>query len=168
METKLNRKEAIKAIKMYMLLHLNIEEKGNILLGEGLDSVVNEDESWNQGEIFKHKNNKLIVGQFQFGALVTNKYLEALIKDLYKVDIEIIDQQPEIKQVAKCICCGYKVAFENEEIDICPVCYWQYSYIKNEESYSSPNHSSLKDYRENFQSKYEKDTDNLRYKIFSK
>ena len=168
MITKLNRNEVIKAIQLHRLLYLNIQEKGNILLGEGLENIGDEKEGWNEGEISKYEYNLLIIEQFQFSSLITNEYLELLMKDLYKVEVAIVSQQPKTENAAKCICCYYKIAFEKEDIDICPVCDWQDVYIENDESYSPANHSSLKDYRENFQQHYTEDIKNLKYKKFSK
>jgi Zn finger protein HypA/HybF involved in hydrogenase expression len=165
---KLSRKETIRAIQLHRLLYLPIEEKGNILLSEGLEGIGDEDEGWNEEEISNYENNSLIMGQFQLGNLVTNEYLQLLMDNLYKREIEIIDKQPILEGVIRCVCCEFKIAFEKEDIDICPVCNWQDVYIESEDKYSSANYSSLKDYRETFNKIYAENSHDLKYKKFSK
>jgi hypothetical protein len=163
---KLSRKEAIRAIQLHRILYLPIEEKGNILLGEGLEDIGDEDEGWNEEEISKYENNLLIMEQFQFNNLITNEYLQLLMADLYKCEIKVIDPQPILEDAIKCICCGFKISFKEGDIDICPVCNWQDVYTEDEDKYSSTNHSSLKQYREHFKKIYTENSHQVKYKQF--
>lgn len=165
MKLELKRKEVIDIIKNYYIMNLSLDERGNVLIANGIEDIGDEVEGWNESEIMKYEYNILIYEQYDYGELITNKYLELLVLHLYKVNVIIIDSEPVPVTAIRCVCCGYKTAFEREGYSICPVCSWEDDF-SGEDDYSHPNHSTLKVYREKFSQKKSEDPDNLVYKMF--
>ncbi|MFD2909210.1 CPCC family cysteine-rich protein [Flavobacterium ardleyense] len=150
MGIELSRKEAIRIIQDYMLLHLSIEEKGNILIGYG-GKVINEDnDEWIVSEILNIKNNRIIRANYNYSKLITNTYLELKIKEFYDLEIAIISNKNyDFDSYYSCVCCNYIISKKRTLYSICPVCYWEDDFTEGE-TYSGPNHSSLKDYKLKF------------------
>jgi len=79
--------------------------------------------------------------------LVINNMTEGQCADLFRV---LNINMPERH---KCMCCGYYTLVGNSEeiaYDICDVCYWENDGCKNDEDFSTCNHMTLGQARENF------------------
>jgi hypothetical protein len=150
LKIQLKRKKAIRIIQDYQLLHLSFEERGNLLLGYGKDVVNENNDEWIVDKVLKVKYNKIVRENYNYSKLITNNYLELKIKEFYGIEIFII---PDIKNTFddyhSCVCCNYIISKKRRIHSICPVCSWQ-DDLTNEDKYSSPNRSSLKDYISNF------------------
>ncbi|MEN7547388.1 CPCC family cysteine-rich protein [Rapidithrix thailandica] len=166
MRIEISRKDAIRLIQDYHLLHLTIDERGDILLSNGIE-VTDEDDKWLFDEILKEKYNETIRENFNYNTLVRNEYIELQVQALFNKEVSVKDSGKELdgKSAHACVCCGYKTSFDREFHNICPVCFWQDDFTEGDE-YSSPNRSSLNDFREHFFSNT--DTDSEIFKKFHK
>lgn len=77
---------------------------------------------------------------------ISNEYLTSFLKKRFNCEFVILGDEPELN---KCSCCGYLTLPERGHYDVCPVCLWEDDGRSEEwiDSYSTANHSSLKDYR---------------------
>jgi hypothetical protein len=70
---------------------------------------------------------------------------------------EEIESSDEIRITGKelqCPCCDYYTLSSRGNYDICPICFWEDDGVDLDDldSYSGPNHMTLKEGRENFKS----------------
>jgi hypothetical protein len=77
---------------------------------------------------------------------VSNTYLSDKLRELGHKD-KIDEPDP---QLLACPCCSYKTLTRRGHYDICPVCFWEDDGSNNSSRYSSPNHMTLEDGRQNF------------------
>ena len=150
LKIQLKRKEAIRVIQDYYLLNLSLEERGNILLGYG-EEVINDDtDEWLPNQIFKAKNNKIIRDNFSYSKLITDDYLAYKIDEFYQKKVDVTSsKENNLSDYHSCVCCSYKVSKKRRVHSICPVCSWQDDFTEGD-TYSSPNRSTLNDYKSEF------------------
>lgn len=78
---------------------------------------------------------------------VRNEYLSKKVSAILGFNYEI---EGLIEELYCCPCCKFKTLPRKGEYDICPVCFWEDDGTTNPNSYSSPNHMTLKQARDNF------------------
>ncbi|WBV56555.1 CPCC family cysteine-rich protein [Chryseobacterium daecheongense] len=122
----------INILSLYDYSKMTIEERENIIELEGIE----------EEEIYEWLKEKYIG--------VTISYIEEKINKLYGFSF-IITGTP--KELVPCPCCGYKTILEKGNYEICPVCFWEDDGSINDLKYSSANHMTLKDAKENFKLK---------------
>lgn len=79
----------------------------------------------------------------------SNKYLEQYLAFLYKEPFSVLGNEDILEE---CPCCGYLSLPNRGYYNVCPVCYWEDDGKLSDEldSYSSVNHSTLREYRIKF------------------
>ncbi|ECZ6303204.1 hypothetical protein RIV76_001685 [Salmonella enterica] len=144
--TMITRKSAIKIFSIYKVSLLSKADIENLLFAE-----YNDEES---GEPIIYENIyddnvqdfliELHADIIFFG--LSNEYLSAFLKKCFNCEFVILGDEPELN---KCPCCGYLTLPERGQYDVCPVCLWEDDGRSEDwlDSYSTVNHSSLKDYR---------------------
>lgn len=78
---------------------------------------------------------------------VKNDYLSKRVSKILNKKI-IVEGQPET--LLACPCCQYRTLKERGLYYICPVCFWEDDGNDNSAKYSSPNHMTLAEGRDNF------------------
>lgn len=78
---------------------------------------------------------------------VRNEYLSKRVSEIMHSDQEVEGLQ---EQLHSCPCCEFKTLPTKGEYDICPVCFWEDDGNTEANNYSSPNHMTLAQARENF------------------
>lgn len=78
---------------------------------------------------------------------VKNEYLQRKAQSL-GVQVDAIEGEPE--RLNACPCCRYLSLPDRGEYTICSVCFWEDDGSDEPERYSSPNHMTLRQGRENF------------------
>ncbi|WP_282705073.1 CPCC family cysteine-rich protein, partial [Paenibacillus riograndensis] len=73
---------------------------------------------------------------------------------LSKLVSAILDSNQEVEglpeELYSCPCCEFKTLPTKGEYDICPVCFWEDDGSRDPSHYSSPNHMTLAQARDNF------------------
>lgn len=78
---------------------------------------------------------------------VRNEYLSKQVSEIIHSSQEVEGLQEELYT---CPCCEFKTLPTKGEYDICPVCFWEDDGNTDSYYYSSPNHMTLAQARENF------------------
>ncbi|WP_373691688.1 CPCC family cysteine-rich protein [Hyalangium versicolor] len=78
---------------------------------------------------------------------VKNAYLQRKAQSL-GIQVNTVEGEPETLHV--CPCCHYRSLPERGEYTICNVCFWEDDGSDVPDHYSSPNHMTLRQGRENF------------------
>lgn len=76
-----------------------------------------------------------------------NKDLSNEVSKIIRKNAIVTGEEPH-KYI--CPCCGNKTLDSIGEYDICPICHWEDNGITDEETYSAPNHMTLKESRERY------------------
>jgi hypothetical protein len=77
---------------------------------------------------------------------VSNEFLEFNLEKLHFQNITIVG---EVESLHPCPCCAYKT-LDGQSYSICKICLWEDDGTTQDDIYSSPNHSTLADYRRLF------------------
>lgn len=78
---------------------------------------------------------------------VRNEYLSKRVSAILGSNQEVEGLQEELYS---CPCCEFKTLPTKGEYDICPVCFWEDDGSTDPSYYSSPNHMTLAQARDNF------------------
>lgn len=78
---------------------------------------------------------------------VKNEYLSKLVSEILKENI-VVEGQPE--KLFACPCCKYETIKERGNYDICPMCFWEDDGSDDPLRYSSSNHMTLVEGRNNY------------------
>lgn len=142
----ITRKPAIETFSIYKTSLLSKADIENLLFAEYNDEESGEPIAYEniydddvQDFLIKFHTEIIFFG-------ISNEYLSRFLKQSFNLDFVIFGNEPELN---KCPCCGYLTLPERGQYDICPVCLWEDDGRSEDllESYSTVNHSSLKDYR---------------------
>ncbi len=79
---------------------------------------------------------------------IKNEYLSEIIFDILQEEITV-EGRPE--ELFRCPCCCYKTIIKRGNYYVCPVCYWEDDGNDEPSIYSSPNHMTLIEGKENFE-----------------
>ncbi|UQS14287.1 CPCC family cysteine-rich protein [Pseudomonas sp. HS6] len=164
---KINRQQAINKISNETLISLDHGERESLLLDWwGIDdtspefftlseqlqhSIKTNDDLPN--DINDSKYNELIqVALTSKFKGVTNIYLSKKLASLKLGDYEVYG---DIEPLEVCPCCGYHTLPSLADYDICDLCHWEDNGTTSLDSYSSPNHMTLREAKESFAKKSE-------------
>ncbi|OKP73899.1 hypothetical protein A3842_21400 [Paenibacillus sp. P3E] len=78
---------------------------------------------------------------------VRNEYISKSVSEILQSFHEVEGSQEELYS---CPCCEFKTLPTKGEYDICPVCFWEDDGNRELSYFSSPNHMTLAQARENF------------------
>ncbi|WP_167748738.1 CPCC family cysteine-rich protein [Pseudomonas kribbensis] len=84
---------------------------------------------------------------------ITNIYLSKRLASLKLGDYEVYG---DIEPLEACPCCGYHTLPSLANYDICDLCHWEDNGTTSLDSYSSPNHMTLREAKESFAKKIRK------------
>ncbi|GAV15271.1 CPCC family cysteine-rich protein [Paenibacillus sp. NAIST15-1] len=158
----MNRDEAIAIILKTTIEDLSKEEREGILIDWwGIDQDDPEFDKLPetlQSEILNYDEPQKDVMNEVYSALLLvalrKKYLGVRNEYLSKRVTAILDSNQEVEGVQEefysCPCCEFKTLPTKGEYDICPVCFWEDDGSTDPSYYSSPNHMTLAQARENF------------------
>ena len=82
---------------------------------------------------------------------VNNEYISTELSSLLEEQVIV---EGLVENMYPCPCCGYlslPEELDDRAYDICPVCFWEYDGIEEDEKYSSPNHMTLGEGKSNYQ-----------------
>jgi hypothetical protein len=159
---KISRKLALTHLAIIKIAQCSEEDVDNILFAEYL----NEDgESIEYSDIFDDSIQECLLNYFIDVKLkgFTNEYLQKYLVGLYKEPFTVVGNEDVLEE---CPCCGYLTLPSGGGYDVCSVCYWEDDGKPSSEldSYSSVNHSTLREYREKFEEK-NAELNNIPYKL---
>lgn len=158
----MNRDEAIAIILKSTIEDLSKEEREEILIDWwGIDQ---DDPEFNnlpetlQSEILNYDEPQKDIMDKGYSALLLvalrKKYLGVRNDYLSKRVSAILDSNQEVEglqeELYSCPCCEFKTLSTKGEYDICPVCFWEDDGSTDPSYYSSPNHMTLSQARDNF------------------
>ncbi|MGG4197433.1 CPCC family cysteine-rich protein [Paenibacillus jamilae] len=158
----MNRDEAIAIILKTTIEDLSKEEREGILIDWwGIDQDDPEFDKLPetlQSEILNYDEPQKDVMNEVYSALLLvalrTKYLGVRNEYLSKRVTAILDSNQEVEGLQEefysCPCCEFKTLPTKGEYDICPVCFWEDDGSTDPSYYSSPNHMTLAQARENF------------------
>jgi hypothetical protein len=78
---------------------------------------------------------------------VQNTYISDALQ---KMGLGEYDVYGDIELLEKCPCCGFRTLPSKSNYDICGLCHWEDNGVVNPETYSGPNHMTLKEAKERF------------------
>lgn len=108
--------------------------------------ILNSDEP--PDYVMDEKYNSLIFEALKAKYIgVRNDFLSKRVSEILNTNHEVEGVQEEL---ITCPCCDYKALSTKGEYDICPVCFWEDDGNTDPKSFSSPNHMTLAQARENF------------------
>jgi Cysteine-rich CPCC len=140
MQMKLLRKEAVKLAAFIEIFQLSLSKQKeyieSALTEAGIENVSEAKESFYLRDYVEYKLK-----------FVTNSYLEKIISNKLKATVTIEGKPPRL---FKCPCCAYKTLKRRGHFEICPICFWEDNGVDENEDYSSPNHMTLKEGKQNF------------------
>ncbi|WP_101808843.1 CPCC family cysteine-rich protein [Paenibacillus pasadenensis] len=158
----MNRDEAIAIILKTTIEDLSKEEREEILIDWwGIDQDDPEFDKLPeilQSEILNYDEPQKDVMDEVYSALLLvalrKKYLGVRNEYLSKRVSAILDSNQEVEglqeELYSCPCCEFKTLSTKGEYDICPVCFWEDDGNTDPGYYSSPNHMTLAQARDNF------------------
>jgi hypothetical protein len=143
----ISREDALTLLAWQKLVTMHPEKRKDIV-AELLIESDKADEEIEDAHIDGAEYNHDIVGYLREGLLpVTNLYIEEDLRSLYNHDI-CIEGEPQVYE--PCPCCNYRTLPERAGYDICPNCYWEDDGNDDPAQYSSVNHLTLQQGRDNF------------------
>ncbi|MEX2975904.1 CPCC family cysteine-rich protein [Serratia fonticola] len=159
---KISRKLALTHLAIIKITQCSEEDVDNIISAEYL----NEDgESIEYSDIFDDSIQEFLLNYFIDVKLkgFINEYLQGYLEGLYKEPFSVVGKEDDLEE---CPCCGYLTLPSRGDYDVCSVCYWEDDGKPSSEldSYSSVNHSTLREYREKFEEK-NAELNNIPYKL---
>lgn len=159
---KINRKQAINKVSNITLVSLVHGERESLLLdwlgiddtspefftlSEQLQHSIKTNEDL-PNDINSTKYNELIqVALSSKFKGVTNIYLAKKLASLKLGDYDVYG---DIEPLEACPCCGYQTLPSLANYDICDLCHWEDNGTNSLDSYSSPNHMTLREAKESF------------------
>lgn len=158
----MNRDEAITIILKSTIEDLSKKEREEILIDWwGIDQEHPEFDKLPetlQSEILQFDEPQRDTMDEVYNTLIfvalRNKYLGVRNEYLSKRVSEILHSIQEVEglqeELFSCPCCEFKTLSTKGEYDICPVCFWEDDGNRDPNYYSSPNHMTLAQARENF------------------
>ncbi|MCE3202031.1 CPCC family cysteine-rich protein [Paenibacillus sonchi] len=158
----MKRDEAIALILQSTIEDLSKEEREEILMDWwGIDQDDPEFDKLPetlQSEILQFDEPQNDVMDENYSALLlvalSKKYLGVRNEYLSKRVSAILDSNQEVEglpeELYSCPCCEFKTLATKGEYDICPVCFWEDDGSRDPSHYSSPNHMTLAQARDNF------------------
>ena len=143
----ISREDAMTLLAWQKLLTMHPEKRKDIVAEILIESDKADDEI-EDAHVDGPEYNHDIVDYLRTGLLnVTNEFIAEDLKELYHHDIGI-DGAPLI--YAPCPCCGYRTVEESGAYDVCPNCYWEDDGNEDPTKYSSVNHLTLQQGRDNY------------------
>ncbi|WP_322908151.1 CPCC family cysteine-rich protein [Paenibacillus sp. SGZ-1009] len=158
----MNRDEAIDIILKSTIENLSREEREEILI-DWWEIDQNDPEFKNLPEILKSEilncdEPQKDIADKGYSALLLvalrKKYIGVRNDYLSKNVSAILNSSQVVEGIEEelysCPCCKFKTLSTKGEYDICPVCFWEDDGSTNPSYYSSPNHMTLSQARDNF------------------
>lgn len=141
---KLFRKEALLLFAYIELMYMSLQDRENILL----DVYSDNDEYLSIKDSLSPEYNIEIVNYLieNFRGLLSD-YLEKKLTKFFACEVVVIGNEEEL---FRCPCCEYRTLETIGQYLICKVCFWENDGIIDDNEYSSVNHMSLKEAKENF------------------
>ena len=145
-ESKLISKEEREAI-IYNIWGLDEQDDEFYMLSDDLrKELLNYEEP--QEDITSSKYDLLVeISCTQSYAEFSNKDLARLVSDILQKKILVVGTDPILFE---CPCCGNKTLSTRGEYDICPICKWEDDGNEVDDAYSSVNHMTLKEGKNNY------------------
>ena len=144
----ITRDEAISLLAWQKLFSLDPEKRTDIVAELFVESD-QEDEDIEDIHAADATHNPNIIAYLKKGLLnVSNEYIAEDLKALYQQDLQI-EGEPEVFE--KCPCCSYRTIEEKGAYDVCPNCYWEDDGTEDPQSFSSVNHMTLQEGRDNYE-----------------
>lgn len=161
----ISRKLALIYLAISEITKCSEEDIDNILFSEYL----NEDgEPIEYSNFFDNSIQEYLLNYFVDVKLkgFSNKYLQQYFIGLYEEPFSVVGNEDTLE---KCPCCDYLTLPNRGNYDVCPVCFWEDDGKPNSEldSYSSVNHSTLREYMGKFEAK-KAELNNIPYKLGNK
>jgi hypothetical protein len=161
----LGREQAIRLIAETQTRSLSLEERESLirdcwmcsLSGDEYSSISDEvrkeiDDEIELTDFSSEKYTPLIVVSIMIEYCgVKNEFISTVLSSLLGEQVIV---EGFVEDRYPCPCCGYLSLpdqFDNRAYDICKVCFWEYDGIEEDEKYSSPNHMTLGEGKNNYQ-----------------
>lgn len=143
----INREDAMTLLAWQKLLTMHPEKRKDIV-AEILIEAGKADDEIEDIHIDGPEYNHDIIHYLRSGLLnVTNEFIEDDLRELYHHEV-CIEGEPLIYE--PCTCCGYRTIEETGAYDVCPNCYWEDDGNQDPAKYSSVNHLTLQEGRDNY------------------
>ncbi|UYQ91548.1 CPCC family cysteine-rich protein [Chitinophaga horti] len=148
MKTRIPREDAEELLARQRLAQLSAAERKAIATTIGLADESNITEEL---DAVHYLRSQLLA--------VTNEYIEQKLSQHQQQPIEI-DGAPLLYE--PCCCCGYRTISRREQLEICPVCFWEDDGSCEPERFSEENAMTLDEGMRNFK---EWGVFDLKYKV---
>ncbi|WP_081794862.1 CPCC family cysteine-rich protein [Pseudomonas sp. H1h] len=166
--TKIDRHDAVKKISTAILILLDHDERESHLL-----DWWNIDESNPEFFTLSEQLQRLITSEDDLPSDIDDKKYDELImlaltssykgvtnafisKKLKQLNIGEYEVSGEIETLMPCPCCKYRTLSVLGNYEICDLCKWEDNGTSNLDTYSGPNHMTLREAKEIFAKKIEK------------